>query len=76
MPTENRLISEIKKIIKENVPKDYLHDFEINDLSLALYSLNEEVSNEYYNQMKVNKGEFGTTARFNHWASNIYKKEK
>ncbi len=70
MPTENRLFDEIKKVIEENEYNVLIAE----DFAETIYSLIEETANEYYNTMKVNKEEFGTTARFNHWASKHFKK--
>ncbi len=70
MPTENRLLNEIKKIVHENRANGN-HDAELSD---ALYDLFSETSIDFYNTMKVNKEEFGTPARFNHWAKIHFKK--
>ncbi len=73
--SENKLLNEIEKIIKEYITEDEFNNPEgFTELSEALYDLTETTANDYYNQMKVNKEEFGTPARFNHWAKNIYKK--
>jgi len=73
--TENRLLNGIEKIIKEYITEDEFNNPEgFTELSEALYDLTETVSNEYYNTMKINKEEEGTTARFNHWAINHFKK--
>ncbi len=72
MTQENRLLNEIEKVVRENLSE--FREDELEDLLQGLYSLHDEVSNEYYNTMKVNKEEFGTTARFNHWAINHFKK--
>ncbi len=70
MPTENRLLNEIKKLVNEFEGIDFIAD----ELSEAIYDLTETAANDYYNQMKVNKEEEGTTSRFNHWAINHFKK--
>ncbi len=79
MTQENRLLNEIKNIILENIDlkkkgNNAEMTLDIDELSEVLYELTEISANEYYNTMKVNQEEEGTTARFNHWAKEHFKK--
>ncbi len=71
--TENRLLNEIKKVVYENLV-DLLKNNSVEELAEALYSLQEEVSVLFGNNLLDNKEEQATNDRFDSFVKNVFKK--
>jgi len=67
---ENKLLNEIEKVVHEN-RADGVTD---KELAEAIYSLQQEVSIDFFNTMKGNSDiDEATESRFNHWALKHFK---